>query len=170
MRTRVIPAQITTVEDKIAGNFNFAQILLFMVPIFWSALVYVLLPMPMKLTLYKVPLILLVTMLSFVLAIKFKGKIILQWLVILLKYNLRPRYYVFNKNESYMREIDLPIFKQRRNIFHNKKTKVSVAYPNFEISELTKLEQIISDPRISFSFKSDGIGGKLNVAYKQATK
>jgi hypothetical protein len=33
MRTRVIPAQITTVEDRIAGNLNLTQILLLMIPV-----------------------------------------------------------------------------------------------------------------------------------------
>jgi len=35
MRTRVIPAQITTVEDKIVGNLNLMQMAILMVPIFF---------------------------------------------------------------------------------------------------------------------------------------
>lgn len=169
MRTRVIPAQITTVEDKIAGNLNFAQILLFMAPIFWAAIVYVLFPFPMKLPLYKLPLILLVTIISFILAIRIKGKIILQWLNILLRFNLRPKYYVFNKNERYSREIYLPSFEKKKMNFLRKtapKTKVSVAYPNFDIPELAQIEKLIQDPRVSLSFKTSNKGGKLNVAIK----
>ena len=40
MRTTVIPAQITTVEDKIAGSLNLTQILILMIPVFWATIVY----------------------------------------------------------------------------------------------------------------------------------
>lgn len=44
MRMTVVPAQITTVEDRIIGNLGFSQILLLIVPLFVSAGVFVLLP------------------------------------------------------------------------------------------------------------------------------
>lgn len=173
MRTRVIPAQITTVEDRIAGNLNFAQVLLLMVPIFWSAIVYVIFPMPMKLTLYKLPLILIVTSLSFILAIRIKGKLILQWLTILLRFNLRPKYYVFDKNDHYLRVIDLPDFEKKKlNLLEKTtaKAKIAVSYPNFDIKELHQFEKLVQDPSVSLSYKSNRIGGKLNVAFKQVGK
>lgn len=173
MRTTVIPAQITTVEDKIAGNLNFAQILLFMAPILWSTLVYTLLPFRMQLTLYKLPLILVISICCFILAIRIKGKIILQWLAILLRFNLRPKYYIFDKNDASFRVIDLPVFEKRQFSLRKKiapQTKVNITHPKFGIKELTQLEKLIQDPRISLSFKTNGIGGKLNVAFKQIGK
>lgn len=172
MRTRIIPAQITTVEDKIAGNLNFAQILLLIAPIFFSGIVYVLFPIPMMITLYKLPLIIIISTLFFILATRVKGKIILQWLTILLKFNLRPKFYVYDKNESYLRTIDLPVFEKRtlRLTKIKAKTKVEISYPNFGVKEMSQLEKIVNDPRISLSFKSNGIGGKLNVAFKQDSK
>ena len=50
MRTTIIPAQITTVEDKIAGSLNMTQTLIMMFPVLWTALVYILLFPSMKLT------------------------------------------------------------------------------------------------------------------------
>ena len=44
MRSTVIPAQITTVEDKIAGNFNLVQILLMMAPVLIATLLYTIIP------------------------------------------------------------------------------------------------------------------------------
>lgn len=170
MRTTVIPAQITTVEDKIAGNLNFTQILLFMLPIFWSSIVYILFPTPLKFALYKLPLILSVSLICFTLAIRIKGKIILQWLSIILRFNTRPKFYLFDKNDSYLRDIDLPVFEKRKLGLFKKtavKTKIAVSYPKFGIKELTQLEKLVKDPRISLSFKSNRIGGKLNVAFKQ---
>ena len=55
MRTTIIPAQITTVEDKIAGSLNMTQILILMFPVLWTAIVYLILYPAMKLTLYKLP-------------------------------------------------------------------------------------------------------------------
>lgn len=172
MRSQTIPAQITTVEDKIAGSLNFAQILLIMVPVIWGTLVYSLFPIRMQLSLYKIPLVLIVAVLCLVLAIRIRGKIIFQWLIVILRFNLRPKHYIYNKNESYLRTIDLPVFENKQYnllkfIKSKSKTKVSISYPKFEIKELAQLERLIDDPSISLSFKTNGIGGKLNVALEQ---
>lgn len=79
-----------------------------MSPVFWAAIVYILLPIPMHLSWYKVTLILVAVVISGLLAIRIKDKIILQWLQTLLRFRTRPKYYVFNKNDSYLREMDLP--------------------------------------------------------------
>ncbi len=57
MRTRIIPAQITTVEDKIAGSLSMTQILIMMIPVGLTAVIYVLLAPSMKLVSYKLILI-----------------------------------------------------------------------------------------------------------------
>ena len=108
MRTRVIPAQITTVEDKIAGNLNLTQILVLMAPVFFSTVVYALFPPTLLLVWYKITLSLIAFVLCVILSLRIKGKVVLNWIVILLKYSLRPKYYVFNKNEQYLRTLDLP--------------------------------------------------------------
>jgi hypothetical protein len=171
MRTTVIPAQITTVEDKIAGNLNFTQILLFMTPILFSTLIYALMPVRMHLTLYKLPLILIISISCFILAIRIKGKIILQWLSILLRFNLRPKYYTFDKNDSTFRVMYVPLFEKKQFRLRKKvatQSKTNVIPAKFDIKELVQIEKLIQDPRISLSFKTNGIGGgKLNVAFKQ---
>ena len=99
MRSKPIPAQITTVEDKIAGNLNLTQIMLLMVPVFFTTAAYAVFPPTMQLAIYKIPLVLVVLVLSLILSMRIKGKVVLNWLVILLRYNTRPRYYLFNKND-----------------------------------------------------------------------
>ena len=158
MRTNIIPAQITTVEDKIAGSLNMTQILLLIAPVLWSALVYILLPNQMKLTGYKLPLILIVSMGLMVLAIRIRGKIILEWLSVLIVYRLRPKIYVFNKNSLYERQIDLPeINNQVLNIKPIKKSIKSKKSDGLSVTDLVKLETLMNSGKlaVSFNFKEN---------------
>lgn len=106
MKTTVVPAQVTTVEDKIAGNLGVAQMMLLAAPVFGGSLLFVVLPPFFSYAVYKVVLLVCLAVLCGVLAIRIKGQILLLWAVIFLKYNLRPRYYVYNKNDAYLRSVD----------------------------------------------------------------
>ncbi len=120
MRSVIIPAQITTVEDKIVGNLSMSQIMLLLIPVFWTGIVYVLFPASMEFTLYKILLIVLVFLGSLVAALRIKGILVVQWIAIIATYNLRPRYFVSNKNDLYLRDIEYPEFKSNA-IFSRKK-------------------------------------------------
>jgi hypothetical protein len=100
MRTQVIPAQITTVEDRIAGNFSLTQILILLAPVFLATMVFVVLPPTMVLTWFKGGLIIVFGISITTLAVRIKGTLVLHWIVILLTYTIRPKYYVFNKNDA----------------------------------------------------------------------
>ncbi len=103
MRTTIVPAQITTVEDRIAGRLGMSQLLLIISPIFGGSAVFVVLPPFFNYATYKVVLIVCVASLSALLAIRIKGKILLFWAITLLRYNTRPKYYLFNKNSTHTR-------------------------------------------------------------------
>ena len=172
MRTTVIPAQITTVEDKIAGNLNLTQIMLLMVPVIWGTIVYTILPPTMHLAWYKLPLVLVVLILSLTMALRIKGKVVLHWVVILLRYNTRPKYYLFNKNDQTSRIMDFPVFEKS----HKKVLKKAPAKQEKEthkasvsIGDLIRLEGLITSPKYSFSLKSAKKGG-LYVALEQVQK
>jgi hypothetical protein len=172
MRTTVIPAQITTVEDKIAGSLNLTQILLLMVPVFWTTIVYTLFYPSMKLVWYKPPLVVLVLIISLILAVRIKGKIVLHWLLMLFRFNTRPKYYLFNKNDSYLRTIDMPVFeKKQHKLFKKAKVtrEVKAAIPHFNPSEMIQFENVIRNQNISLSFKTSKKGG-FNVAFEQIQK
>jgi len=172
MKVRSIPAQITTVEDKIAGNLNLTQILLLMVPIFWLMIVYTMVPPYMHFAWYKLPLFLIVGVTSLVLSIRIKEKIILNWLTILLRYNTRAKYYVFDKNDSYMRTMDLITFEKSKRKQPAKSTaKVSEKTANTVIAlgDLVRLEGLLVNPKYSFSIKSQKKGA-LHVAFEQNKK
>lgn len=108
MRSQVIPAQITTVEDKIAGDFSLTQIMLLLLPVLISSFIYAFLPPGMTFVFYKLILAGIFAVASITLAIRVKGRIIASWLVVLMRYNLRPKYYVYNKNSDTYREIIQP--------------------------------------------------------------
>ncbi len=169
MRTTVIPAQITTVEDRIAGNLNLTQMILLIIPVLWTMVVYILLFPTMRFAMYKMPLIILVTIFCLILSIRIKGKVILNWLVILLRYNLRPKYYLFNKNEPYLRDLNLVVFeKKHRKIFTKSpaKQESKAKKPAISLGDLARLENLIANPKYGFSIKLGKKGG-LNVALEQ---
>lgn len=171
MRTTVIPAQITTVEDKIAGSLNLTQILILMIPIFWTTIVYTLFFPTMRLALYKFPLILIVLFACLLLSLRVKGKVVLNWLIILLTYNLRPRYYLSNKNDSYLRTLDLPISQKKplRLLKRTTRDEAKQSVPKFSLREFIKFDNLIGNPKYTISYKSGRKGG-INVAFEQIQK
>lgn len=172
MRSTVIPAQITTIEDKIAGGLNFTQILLLIASLFISVFIYAVFPHQMKFTVYKLPFMIILSGICLVLSLRVKGKVLINWLIVILKYNTRPRYYVFNKNDSYLRQLDLPEFEKKPNKLFNKAKvtkKVQVNVPAFGVKDIVALENLIQNQRLSLSFKTNKKGG-LNVAFEQIKK
>lgn len=105
MKATVVPAQVTTVEDRVAGNLSFTQLILFAIPVFGGSLLYAALPPSMGAALYKLTIVSLIAVFCLTMAIRIKGKIVLLWLIILVRYQTRPRYYLFNKNTSSHREM-----------------------------------------------------------------
>jgi hypothetical protein len=105
MKQTAVPAQVTTVEDRIVGNLGLGQVVLLALPVVGAGAVFSGLPPIMHLALYKLVLVILCTAICGTLAIRIKGKILLLWLIIRLRYNLRPGYYVYTKNSLANREL-----------------------------------------------------------------
>ncbi len=156
MRTTVIPAQITTVEDKIAGNLNITQVFILMAPVFFGAGTYVFFPPFFRFAVYKILATAFVIVISLILSLRIKGKVVANWLIVLLTYNLRPRFYVFNKNDPYQREVYLP-----RNVLKtNKKAVLKKGAKATSFSkDLTRLQKYIKNPKYALSLKPNRKGG-----------
>ena len=166
MKTTIIPAQITTVEDKIAGNLNMTQVLILMTPVFSAGIVYALFIPAMTFAWYKVVITIPVLIISFILSLRMDDKLVVNWLVLLLRYNLRPKYYVFNKNDGYLRVIDLPIFKKKD--FKSTKfvrTKRKAFFHSFGIREQIAFER----DKENIAFKVNKKGG-FNVIFNEIEK
>ena len=154
MRTTIIPAQITTVEDKIAGSLNMTQILILMFPVLWTALSYILFAPSMKLVPYKLGLIGMVTLLCLILVIRIKDKIVAEWLGVVLRYQFRPKYWLYNKNDIANRIIDIPDIPDIA-ISKRKTTKKASSDQKTEIniSDLVRLEQLIDSGKVAVRYQ-----------------
>jgi len=166
MKTTVVPAQITTVEDRIAGNLTLPQIVLLVISLVIGALIYAIVMPKMHLGTIKVTLIIIQFIFFGGLALRFNGKIDGEWLVIYLRFSSRPRRYVFTKNDITHREV----------IVENKTKAKSKQVQNNEIKKtdkpLTLLEEshigkIFNNDNLSISFKPSKKGG-LDVQLKKA--
>ena len=160
MRTTIIPAQITTVEDKIAGSLSMSQIFLMISPVLWATLVYTVFFPQMKLSAYKMPLILIASLICLILAVRIKEKIVLEWISVIFRYKRRPKYYVFNKNSLVERQINLP--KDLSSEIVAKKTKQGnkdINEVKLTVAELIKLESIMNSGKlaVNFNFKEKRI-------------
>lgn len=159
MKITVVPAQVTTVEDRVAGNLGFSQLVLFIIPVFGGALLYATLPPSMEYCLYKIIVVTVIAIIFGILAIRIKGKIILLWAVILLRYNLRPKLYLFNKNiscyrEDYPKLVKDPVQKPRKVKLHD-----SMALPKLASHEQTRLYVNLNNPVNRLCFETNKKGG-----------
>ena len=166
MRTQVIPAQITTVEDRIVGNYTLIQILLLMTPVIFTAFSYAFLLPTMSMVWYKAGLIVVVAVISIGLSLRIKGKIVASWIGLIAGYNLRPKYYVYDKNDTYCRDLYLPSLKPAKKVkaFTKTKRKQASKQPSLSIGDLISLERASADKSLGLHFVIDKKGG-LNVAY-----
>ena len=166
MKTTIIPAQITTVEDKIAGNLSLTQILILMFPVFWTAFIYVIPAPRMAFVWYKVFITIPVLIISFILSLRIENKLVINWLLLVLSYNLKPKYYVFNKNDSHSRILDVPMSgKSESKSVNFAKSKKKVFTNHYGIQE----QMVIEKDKDNLTFKVNGKGG-FNVVFDQIEK
>lgn len=162
MRNTVIPAQITTVEDKIAGNLNLTQVLLLMIPVFVTTILFAFVPPIMKLGILKMLIVGMSIISGGVLALRIKGRVVLNWLLVWLKFKVRPSFYVFDKNDNYLREVE-PIIKSTNKIKVVQKGLVKETRKALAEIDAVKLLHVINDRKNSLSFVFNQKGG-LHVA------
>lgn len=161
MKTTIVPAQVTTVEDKITGNLGVSQMLLLVAPVFIGSLLFVLLPPFYEYAVYKVVLLVVLALVCMTLAIRIRGKIILVWIAIMLHYNLRPKYYVFNKNDMYLRYEEYSEEESVTVVSAKKQSHQSVA-GLIPLPDAVNVEQLIANPSANFRLKVSK-KGKLSV-------
>lgn len=159
MKTAIVPAQVTTVEDKIAGNLSFTQVLLMTAPVFLSGAVFAFLPPFMSLSGYKLVVCIIIATAFISLAIRIKGKIVLVWMGVIGRYRLRPRLYLYDKNDLYLR---LVLIERKKRVSKSVK-QTTTAKPREPITiptqTLARIENIVNDPRAKLEFKATRKGG-----------
>jgi hypothetical protein len=158
MRSTVVPAQVTTVEDRIAGSLGLSQLLLLAVPIFGGSALFVVLPPFFNYAVYKVVMIVCFAVLCGLLAIRVKGKLLLFWLIAIVRYNSRPRFYVFNKNSGHLRDGTPKAQGDEVEESTEKKKKILPRLPQLSTPELVQIEDIIANPQANLHFRTNRKG------------
>lgn len=159
MKVTVVPAQVTTVEDRIVGNLGFSQMMLLVVPVFLGALLFAVLPPVMGSSPYKFIIMCILTLTCCILALRIKGKILAFWLITILRYNLRPKYYLFNKNSAAHREQYKAKQTDPEETDKKAKLKRTVSLPKLEFHETAKALATIDNPAAKVRFETTKKGG-----------
>lgn len=166
MKTTVVPAQITTVEDRIAGSLTLPQIILMVISLVIGVVIYAGIPPKMHLSAFKMTFIIIQFAVLGILAIRFNGKIVADWLILYLRYKSRPNRFVFTKNDLIYREI-VPSKGATDNTEKQNSTNEEKKYTKpLTLLEELNLKKILTNDSLSISFKPSKKGG-MNVALKQ---
>lgn len=158
MKVTVVPAQVTTVEDKIMGTLGLSQLLLLIAPVFIGGGCYIFLPPFSDFHPYKYLLVGVLAVLCILLAIRIKGKLVASWIVVLLRYNLRPRLYVFNKNTAMFREQYEDVTPTEETTT-KKETETNYHIPKLDFHTAAKVRDLIDNPERRLRFESTKKGG-----------
>lgn len=166
MKTTVVPAQITSVEDRIAGNLSFKQLILLVAPVFVSTALFIFLPPFTKYKLYKVVVSLFIAGICLILAVRVRGRLVVEWIGTLTTYNLRPLYYVYNKNDVASRKIPPPAKRAAEKVTEEVPEPVQIPQLAFNTGEVINFEHILHNPKADFHFVRSKKGG-LRVHIKE---
>lgn len=154
MRQTIVPAQITTVEDKIVGNLNMTQIVLIAFSLFIGVFIFAVLPQKLHFNLYKILLIIISTFTCFILALRVRKRVILNWIFLLTSYYLRPSYYIYDKNDSYLRDIVyFPEIKKKKKVQPKEAFSKAKNPDIIPITDFAKLERILALHRANLGLK-----------------
>ncbi|HUA13578.1 MAG TPA: PrgI family protein [Candidatus Sulfotelmatobacter sp.] len=155
MKTSNIPAQITTVEDKITGNLSFKQLLILVAAICSDFLIFIVVPRPLKISALKVAICCAVTALISSLAYKHDGRLLYSWARLIYRFNSRPRFYVYNKNDLSFR----PNFDTKQRAIENQESVVEDK-PMEDIKySLESLNKLSLEEYIEIKFSRDKKAG-----------
>ena len=164
MRISVVPAQVTTVEDRIIGCLGFMQILILVSAILCGAGVFVVLPPMMGEAWYKYGIIAAVLVVGSTLSIRVRGVILAHWVGIIVRYNQRPMYYVADKNTTAyrQRDKDIDIDDQAHMPVHAHASSGTASRHQpvlLDASARAKARAVIDDPAAHIRIATDTKGG-----------
>ncbi len=154
MRTTVIPAQVTTVEDTIAGSLNFTQIVLLVSSLFINTFIYALVPQRMMFSMVKIALIGTVFAIFILLSLRIKGRLVLSWLTILATYALRAHIFIFSKNTLFSRDAEFLKPTYQKAVITAKKTEKEIQTSD---SQDIDYASIVRNTNLNFRFRRKGI-------------
>ena len=153
MRVSIVPAQITTVEDKIVGNISVLQAMLLGAPILAGFVIALIFPPSGQFVGYKIAIVTVLFLIFGTLAIRIKDRIIAQWIKLLSIYCARPKLHLYNKNSSYLRIS--PVKQSTKSIEPISKAEIVHIKPSANISskERARLENMAVSDSANMKFE-----------------
>lgn len=159
MKVTVVPAQVTTIEDRVVGNLGISQLLLLTLPVFGGSAVFIVLPPFYHAAVYKLVLLVLACLVCGVMAIRIRGQLVLQRLLVLMCYVSRARYYVYDKRCLH-----------GRSMYQHSESAEPVAEPllsgrklrpatKLSVMDAIKLQHVIDNPAAQVQFETTKRGG-----------
>ncbi len=100
MKTAIVPAQITSVEDTLAGSLTLTQLVLMIIPVFLAAAVLTLLPPFFGIAVYKLIVLVLLGLPFLFLSLRLNGQVMFYALKSLVVFRLRPRLYLATVDQT----------------------------------------------------------------------
>lgn len=164
-RSAIVPAQITTVEDKVFANLSFIQVALLGVPLLIGLAVTLFCLPFMKLAAYKVVIDALLLIPS-LFAIRRGDELLIYKLVRRVQFNRRARYFTFDKSDGYLRSSDE---KQDLSVAVEavkEEEIIAQDVPEIPIADRVRLEAIMRDPQAGLRYVV-GKNGRLDVIIQE---
>lgn len=106
MRTTIIPAQITSVEDKITSFLNLKQIVILVFNLIFVMIIFLIIPPFIKFSIIKMIFTFLLSIIIAPLSFKYRGVLLLDYLKLILDFKLRPKVYVLIRDDQVDEEIN----------------------------------------------------------------
>lgn len=158
MRSTIVPAQVTTVEDRIVGNLGVSQVLLLVSPLFLLFTFRLLLPPFGHLTSLKVTIWIAISSLLALSALRIRGTIVLFHATSIVRYMQRPTYYLFDKHSSAGRTQ----YTGPEALIEDARPVVSETVQRtllLNTAEVANLERLLANPaaNVSFDFTKGGL-------------
>lgn len=100
MRHAVVPAQITTLEDRLTANLTVTQAALIIGAIIADGFIFAFVDPVFKVAVPKTVVAAFATVFFLSLALRVKEKLVLHWTGLMMNYLLRPRIYILGKQSA----------------------------------------------------------------------
>ncbi len=157
MKTAIIPAEVTSMEDTIAANLNLSQVILLTIPIFINVFVFVVLPPEMHLDAYKLIISLILSLPFFTLAIRIKQRMVLSWAILASGYILRPHKYLLTQPNldrcTCNNQIKLDVINDSKMALPISRTKIQALKP----AEVVVVKRYLNHKDVKYFTNKEGI-------------
>jgi hypothetical protein len=144
-RQTVVPAQILTVEDKIAGSLSMRQLILIGTGVIGSGGIYLVMEPSNKASLLKALLLLAFNAATLGSAVRYKGSLLMDWAFVGLVYTFRPRHWIYDKQSTYLRDTEQQKSQEDNVAVEVEKTNIA-PLPTVDLSTKIEIERLLRDP------------------------